>query len=463
MTKVGEFNGNNVYLWSVDENSLSVQPTHILFNWDDADDYRKTPNFSFVNGGYYTNPTGLFGTVSANDNSNQARSNTVSVPVYKTAMEMKPLTWADVEEDVTHSKPASTKFTLNARHSSQSDILGYYIYRWASDETLTIYESNGDDSSPQGQAGNQVDFYTVAMNTDYTSETEHFELVNGTYPDVTATFLDNFVASGAEKADTYTYAPVVELFAPVQAVELPSGVDREDYNTYGGPQQISAGGVLDISVVQHNPSEYSWIGKNTEGQDQEYRYYNVGLMISNDNTYSIVPEGYYIAKVRAWRKIERKYLGEQVGKGYEGRLNLDTNGEYMFVNKGDCQKGEELGDEVIGTSGSGPVCSGTFGAVALQQGESIPMSFVVRVYFTKAPTKADPESADGKYYIAEFTVDGSLEYKIPTAIENLNADQVVGVTYYNPAGIESSTPFKGVNIVVTRYSDGSTTTTKILK
>ena len=493
MTHFETYNGKKVYQWSIPARDNGALPASIIFSWKDGyNNFHQTQNLDYSNGGYYTitdvdNSTGgLVATTSAANTSNSARSNTVSVPVYKTAMSMYPLSWTDVEGDVTHSKPASTKFTLDARYSSKTEILGYYIYRWADTETdeddRSIYEDNGDDSSPQGQAGNQSEYYTVAMNTDYTDETDHFQLVNGQYADVTATFMDNYmsgmegeviivegeeVKTKATEADTYTYAPVVELFAPYGSKVPGTNVDRGDYNTYGGPQQMTAGGLLDISVVKHEPSKYSWTGKNTEGQDQEYRYYNVGLKISGDPTYSIVPEGYYIAKVRAWRKIERKYLGEQAQTqdtpDYTGRLQLDTNGEYMFVDKDECQKGEELGDKEIGTSGSGPVCSGTFGAVALQQGESIPMSFVVRVYFTKAPTKADPESADGKYYIAEYTVDDVLEYQIPTAVENINASQVAGVKYYNPAGIESDKPFKGVNIVVTRYSDGSTTTTKILK
>ena len=41
--------------------------------------------------------------------------------------------------------------------------------------------------------------------------------------------------------------------------------------------------------------------------------------------------------------------------------------------------------------------------------------------------------------------------------------QVLGHTYYNLAGMSSGTPFDGVNIVVTRYSDGTFTTTKVMK
>ena len=53
---------------------------------------------------------------------------------------------------------------------------------------------------------------------------------------------------------------------------------------------------------------------------------------------------------------------------------------------------------------------------------------------------------------------------IVTAINGVYADgyrgDIVGVEYVNTIGQRSSTPFKGVNIVVTRYSNGSTTSVK---
>ena len=38
--------------------------------------------------------------------------------------------------------------------------------------------------------------------------------------------------------------------------------------------------------------------------------------------------------------------------------------------------------------------------------------------------------------------------------------QVAGVTYYNAAGMSSNKPFEGLNIVVTRYTDGKVNSTK---
>ena len=51
-----------------------------------------------------------------------------------------------------------------------------------------------------------------------------------------------------------------------------------------------------------------------------------------------------------------------------------------------------------------------------------------------------------------------------TAIVDAHATKAVsGVSYVNLAGQTASTPFQGVNIVVTRYTDGTTSTTKVVR
>lgn len=61
-------------------------------------------------------------------------------------------------------------------------------------------------------------------------------------------------------------------------------------------------------------------------------------------------------------------------------------------------------------------------------------------------------------------LDLEVEHPLPTGINRVGTEaQVVGVEYVNIAGMRSSKPFAGMNIVVTRYSDGSTTTSKVIK
>ena len=53
---------------------------------------------------------------------------------------------------------------------------------------------------------------------------------------------------------------------------------------------------------------------------------------------------------------------------------------------------------------------------------------------------------------------------IATAVHEVQyLGEIVSQTYYNVQGMESDKPFKGVNIVVTRFSDGTVSTTKVVK
>ncbi len=67
-------------------------------------------------------------------------------------------------------------------------------------------------------------------------------------------------------------------------------------------------------------------------------------------------------------------------------------------------------------------------------------------------------------YPLDFVTDDS---ELPTGIENINAGsgngEVKSVKYVNVAGIVSDRPYQGVNIVVTEYTDGTRTTTKMLR
>ncbi len=52
----------------------------------------------------------------------------------------------------------------------------------------------------------------------------------------------------------------------------------------------------------------------------------------------------------------------------------------------------------------------------------------------------------------------------PTAVEEVAAEKAVSnVIYYNVSGVASAEPFDGVNIVVTKYADGTKKVEKILK
>lgn len=82
---------------------------------------------------------------------------------------------------------------------------------------------------------------------------------------------------------------------------------------------------------------------------------------------------------------------------------------------------------------------------------------------TGAPAKvaADDPLSFQNYIVYPLAIS---ESQVITGVDNLNASKdVVSVQYVNAAGMVSTTPFKGVNMVVTRYADGSQVTTKVVK
>lgn len=480
-------NGNKVYRWVADP---SVVPTSIIFNWKEGYDNQKTAEYSFTNGGYYTNTYADQALVGTSNTSNEARSNMITIPVYKTSMAMKPLSKEQVDNDIDHSAPIAVKFDINVQHSSKQEIYRYDAYRWAdSDDAIrTIIDlsspvDNEQDIAPNGEADNQVYEYTTKING-VTGET--YPIAQGQRR--TVQFVDEFLKD-ATSADTYSYYPVVEVFAPAAAVDN-NNVDRKDYNTYGAPKDVAACGVVEVKV----PEGAELVGGFTwKKGDDRYAYYNVDLRVNKDE----IPEGYEVYRVRAWRQVDPTLLDEPLEQ-FAGRKT--ETGEYMFENMlgvqetdGEYQQGANmiLGskviDDVVNPNNGTPITvyRGTFGARKVQTTganaqndgcvNKLDMNFIVRVYFTpkrveeeqggqQAPRlKAEGDTDDRPFYIAEYVYPFTINGGIPTGIENLNARQVVSEKYYNPAGIESSTPFQGVNIVVTRYSDGSTTTTKILR
>lgn len=59
-----------------------------------------------------------------------------------------------------------------------------------------------------------------------------------------------------------------------------------------------------------------------------------------------------------------------------------------------------------------------------------------------------------------------FNFTVPTAtsVTDMNVNKAIAsVEYVNINGQVSSTPFKGVNVVVTRYADGSKSVTKLVK
>ena len=63
----------------------------------------------------------------------------------------------------------------------------------------------------------------------------------------------------------------------------------------------------------------------------------------------------------------------------------------------------------------------------------------------------------------DVSIEATFEKETPTGIESLSMENVKSVRFYNAAGVESTTPFQGVNIVVREMTDGSKSVIKVVK
>lgn len=124
-------------------------------------------------------------------------------------------------------------------------------------------------------------------------------------------------------------------------------------------------------------------------------------------------------------------------------------------------------------TGSFRIAAGTYKLTVTatqSNGKPVPssMTIVADTSTPKLNANRDGSAANYDYYVAEGSVrfDSNQFGEIITGVTGVKMDQnreAIGVQYVNAIGQVSSTPWQGVNIVVTRYSDGSTTTQKMVK
>ena len=109
--------------------------------------------------------------------------------------------------------------------------------------------------------------------------------------------------------------------------------------------------------------------------------------------------------------------------------------------------------------------------VDLQSGHTYEMKAAVIKYKTatggtqaRAPRRAEGASKEYVVYPLTITRITDEQNGVITGVQQLSGDrQVMHVDYYNVSGMRSERPWQGVNIVVTRYSDGTTSAVKMLR
>ena len=246
--------------------------------------------------------------------------------------------------------------------------------------------------------------------------------------------------------DFMTYAPIVWTDGEKR-------VKQDGDNSYGGT--ISKTGVAKLDVMVQGTatapgSSDSWRDENGEMCVFFNPVFYVSATMPDNATWEYLPVRY-----RIWRKcnnvrycLYNEATGQLVNDAEFPRETFELIADY-----------EADEDETQVLFGDPDAYVYEFGATAASAEGGI--SFLVRLYYQVEPMiPLKYPLWMPMYYVVEQEVPWK-DYT--TAVAENNAGNVLGKTYYNLQGIASDTPYDGLNIVVTHYSDGTTKSTKVMR
>lgn len=255
----------------------------------------------------------------------------------------------------------------------------------------------------------------------------------------------------------------------------------------------AAEGVIDFMQqqgVQGTWDQSNWVVLRFKGDDQEARSLKNCKLTNVIGTY--VDASNYMIDVESYEKggnaeyTPNVYCVANFNAANWGAAGVQQEGKdsdapyYFFMTPKAQEVCKVTFAEWNGTAFTVPAASGfaqntlTLGWTYNQNSDGTPMSQEAVVanldegtsyQFNAIVTRSSSKGAiSGGSVVYPTNLVGGEDDEVPTAISTVGVNGMVeSVKYYNVAGVESNVPFEGINIVVTRYSDGFTTTTKVLK
>lgn len=220
-------------------------------------------------------------------------------------------------------------------------------------------------------------------------------------------------------------------------------------NTYGTNQASVEAALLQVEVSDKGKSEYTF--------NNGSRYFSflvsAALNAINIDNFDNTGGGF-----RVWRNVE------DADEAYAD-LMVRNNDFLFFDNVGLDESSmliQDIGGETIQKDGS-TYTSGTFGSSS----EYPVVTMRIRAYYKNAASanlvKAKAPAND-VYNIAETIFEVSFIENVVTGLKEVTGIRAVkSINYYNAAGQMSNEPFKGINVVVTTYDDGTTSSRKIVR
>ena len=382
------------------------------------------------------------------------RSDRFNVPVYKTEniVSGEGRTHDEVVADVDHSAKATpdNTITFKAINDPAANLVDYEIRR--------LRQNNFKYFTKIGKAenyNNSGQYYIYALNdAGQLNELVNIESVGTEGGNITT----HDINSSSDNL-TSSYVPVINT--------LYNG-DASRPNSYGCDIQRTGYPGVELSIPAMEKTNPFY------GNDGPLMGYRVNLKISPKLPSANVSNINFVYYYRVWREIDgtvnptriegEKMVNHEQNQSGEG-INPNTGVLTPWASDYDClhvtypgQTDVEVNDLFVDFAYDG----------------TKKVTYIVRLYATSVygqqgagldqGGKGETEGGSGKdYFIAEAKKVVTFDNSTPTAIGTVNAEaKVISVTYYNMMGVASNRPYPGINIVEKRYSNGATTTSKVV-
>lgn len=383
-------------------------------------------------------------------------SNSVTVPVYKTDLDVYgPYTYGQVIADIDHQLEGDvTNGLVKVQAKNIDAITDYRLFHNAGAQNNTTNMENwasGNNQSSVAYAVHSIandNFTTYAKNGNAWAQDAVYTFQNG-IEEMWIDLHDNVTVDG--NVDTW-YVPVIVASSKLG-----------NENTYGSrmEQNPELTGDVMVSVGYDDSSEHREYIDPVTGMEYVYvtAQANITALIP---TIEINGHSYEAVMARAWRYY-KPYI---VGQGPSSNYVLELIGENTEISGATGAMSCSIGSDSWTETNSNDGYLFNEYTFCVKEGEQTDVIILARLYY-KRNDVTTPSSgmlrlsgSDGGY----FAMDGEGDMpEEPTSInEYFNDKELVSITFVNPQGMTSSRPFDGVNIVVKRYSDGSTSTSKVL-
>ncbi len=383
-------------------------------------------------------------------------SSHVEVPVQKTGSVVNGFyTASEVEQDKDHNTIVVDNITADMQMNLSNTNSAIFYYSILNKESAVPHITT-----------DSIDYVSNLQNDNFVYQ-EMFKKspnLGDRYDAGEHHYFDGKVVQGNYGDMGMTYVP----FITTRAIERYYFVEDSLHNTYGSPIWATSVGKVDLEGTQVQRQTGKWsVWSYTDGDNQvdcsTYRAcVDAKCYLPSTRASNVEYEPYLCRIWVSYNNLRNYHQGSNGLMVDDGKFDGDlmwladvpvtadmlTDGYYHVI-YGNIGEQETYTDQLI------------FGADNNAKPEMI-----VRFYYkAKGATPSSNllrgnRDEDRMYNASE----NSISPEIATAVREIVVHgDVVSRTYINAQGMQSDKPFSGVNIMITRYSDGSTTTTKVIR